>query len=214
MSECKHETWNSVSTGIKWACGECGKFESDIVNQLRQQLAAEQAKSADDIKWALAIMDKFDEQQATIATMRSALEPFANVYIYSKNNDGTQSYSIDTLSIKRAQEALSNTAGAEYAKEREELKAERNKFQKELFELQDKYKQAYGWDKTAKDTAVHLQAAEDRVKKLEEAAKAIEKEVNNTDYTKTKGGCYLGVRDVLLNQLFSVLGEDEQKCVR
>lgn len=72
MSECKHETWNSVSAGLKWACGECGKFESDIVNELRQQLEAERAKR---IAWELST----ERAEATIAAMRGTLETIVSM---------------------------------------------------------------------------------------------------------------------------------------
>lgn len=68
MSECKHETWNSVSSGLKWACGECGKFESDIVDELRQLLATEQAKSAELVRHAQNIVDAYNELDEGTAT--------------------------------------------------------------------------------------------------------------------------------------------------
>lgn len=186
MSECKHETWNSVSAGLKWACGECGKFESDIINELRQQLVAEQAKR---IAWELSA----ERSEATIAAMRSVIinaewvgisQPSGFVRFCPVCRNVEQDGHKPDCPIPKA---LSNTAGAEYIKEREELKTERNKFQKELFALEDKYKQAYGWDKTAKDTAAHLQAAEDRLNKLEAALRLVLNRYHklDTDTVKT-----------------------------
>ncbi len=103
MSECKHETWNSVSTGLKWACGECGKFESVIIEELRQQLAAEQAKR---IAWELSA----ERAEAAITTMRSSLERIKELSKWDRGlsmHEGTQIYAV-------VRESLSNTAGAEY----------------------------------------------------------------------------------------------------
>lgn len=229
MSECKHETWNSVSPGLKWACGECGKFESVIINELRQQLAAEQDKNVElernieyekeaavtkewnrlaagfeftDDKGNLyrvywdggdpsvgiaggwicdeefhtpemvdeAIKEATVDLQATMAAMRSALE---KTEILCRNSYCRCVTGCEEVVKIRAVTEKALSTGEEHAKEYEELKAERNKFQKELFELEDKYKQAYGWEQTAKDTAAHLQAAENRVKNLEEAAHSL-----------------------------------------
>lgn len=111
MSECKHETWNSVSSGLKWACGECGKFESDVVDELRQQLTEEQAKR---IAWEL----NAERAEDTIAAMRSALEELVERYIA---NRGTKYEFVSCITPEgipdyweRAKQALSNTANTEY----------------------------------------------------------------------------------------------------
>jgi hypothetical protein len=172
VSECKHETWNSVSAGLKWECGECGKFESVVINELQQQLTSERDRAdkaermlrranealeragsagqfSSEIKIpedALAFAEydytlsydledepayskrQWDEQQATIAAMRSALEATKEIpkliRAYDDEDEPTQEQAEDLtrkiftrlreINAMREQ-ALSNTANTEYA---------------------------------------------------------------------------------------------------
>lgn len=96
------------------------------IADLKKQLAAEQAKSAkwesiaanEQYKWGLEcgehqeLIEKFNQQQATIAAMQGALETIVSmVAMLAEEANDTEG---EILCL--AMEALSNTAGAEYSR--------------------------------------------------------------------------------------------------
>lgn len=219
MSECKHETWNSVGSGLKWACGECGKFESDIVNELRQQLAAEQAKSAEwesiaateQYKWGLEcgenqkLFEKLNQAEATIAAMREALQEAhlglkaCEVYMY----DGI------------IEQALSNTAGAEYSRVNnlEQVADDACAIMDELARGDAPSEESYealresldlvGWDADNKGNAQTK-----RLRKLEEAAQTV---VNAREKLRCNNNGPSGMEiDSAIDNLQAVLGEGKE----
>jgi hypothetical protein len=96
MSECKHEFEHEYSDNGPLSvmlyngtfCSKCNKEIGEYVDELRQQLAAEQAKGAEwKLKfenmeqcmlnmtvWKNQEKDRVNHAEATIAAMRSALE--------------------------------------------------------------------------------------------------------------------------------------------